>query len=50
MQVDTLTLCTAVENKRARELFRKHGFIRWDLKKGYYPRGQDAVVMYKVIS
>lgn len=50
MQVDTLVLCTGLDNKPAQELFRKHGFTPLVLKKGYYPEGQDALMMYKNIS
>jgi ribosomal protein S18 acetylase RimI-like enzyme len=50
MQIDTLTLLTAIENKPAQGLFRKHGFAPWHVEKGYYQGGQEALMMYKVLS
>jgi ribosomal-protein-alanine N-acetyltransferase len=49
MQVDMLLLSTEVGNQPAQDFFRKHGFHPWKLKKGYYPKGQEAVMMYKII-
>jgi ribosomal protein S18 acetylase RimI-like enzyme len=49
MHVDMLLLSTEVGNQPAQEFFRKHGFHPWKLKKGYYPKGQEAVMMYKII-
>ena len=49
MHIDMLLLSTEVSNQPAQELFRKHGFNPWKLKKGYYPKGQEAVMMYKMI-
>jgi [ribosomal protein S18]-alanine N-acetyltransferase len=47
--VETLVLHTAVDNLPGRTLFKKHGFISLTTKNGFYPRGQDAVMMYKDI-
>ena len=50
MQADTLILCTGMDNKPAQELFKKHGFTPWRVKKGYYEGGQEALMMYRVLS
>ena len=50
MEIDTLTLLTAIENKPAQGLFRKHGFAPWHVEKGCYQGGQEALMMYKVLS
>ena len=50
LRVGTLVLHTAIDNLAARTLFRKHGFSEFGIKKTFYPRGQDAVMMYKDIS
>jgi len=35
-----------VDNLRAQELYRRHGFVRIGLRRGYYqPSGTDAIVM-----
>ncbi|MBW1742920.1 MAG: GNAT family N-acetyltransferase [Deltaproteobacteria bacterium] len=47
--VETLVLHTAIENLPGRGLFKKHGFILLDTRSSFYPRGQDAVMMYKDI-
>ncbi|MCP4667597.1 MAG: GNAT family N-acetyltransferase [Deltaproteobacteria bacterium] len=47
MQVEKILLHTAVENVPACSLFKKHGFVPGALKKGFYPRGQDALMMFK---
>ncbi len=44
---DALWLHTAVENLAARRLFEEEGFRMVELKHGFYPRGQDAVLMVK---
>lgn len=46
---DTLWLHTAVENLPARCLFEEEGFRLVELKHGFYPRGQDAVLMVKAL-
>lgn len=45
----TLFLHTAVDNAPAQALFKKSGFTVLSLKKHFYPSGQDAVMMMKVI-
>ena len=44
-----LFLHTALDNIPAQELFKKIGFTPLSLKKHFYPSGQDAVMMMKVI-
>jgi ribosomal protein S18 acetylase RimI-like enzyme len=43
----TLFLHTAIENRNARKLFSDEGYRVWQIKKGFYPMGQDACVMAK---
>ena len=40
-------LHTAVENRNARKLFSDSGYRVWQIKKNFYPKGQDACVMAK---
>lgn len=47
--VETLVLHTAIDNLPGRALFKRHGFILLETKSNFYPRGQDAVMMYKDI-
>jgi ribosomal-protein-alanine N-acetyltransferase len=49
LEIASLTLLTAVENKPAQALFRKHGFTPWHVEKGYYEGGQEALMMYRVL-
>jgi ribosomal protein S18 acetylase RimI-like enzyme len=49
LKVDKVLLHTAVENLPARSLFEKHGFVPAEIKRGFYPRGQDALMMIKEI-
>lgn len=49
LRVETLVLHTAVDNLPGRKLFEKHGFSALKVKKGFYPEGQDALMMYKNI-
>jgi ribosomal-protein-alanine N-acetyltransferase len=44
-----LLLHTAVDNQPAKELFRKCGFKKGQVKRGFYPAGQDAIAMFKVL-
>jgi ribosomal-protein-alanine N-acetyltransferase len=44
-----LFLHTAIDNIPAQKLFKKIGFTALSLKKHFYPSGQDAVMMMKVI-
>jgi ribosomal protein S18 acetylase RimI-like enzyme len=43
----TLFLHTAIDNRNARKLFTDSGYRVWQIKKGFYPLGQDAYVMAK---
>jgi ribosomal protein S18 acetylase RimI-like enzyme len=45
----TLSLHTAMDNVPAQNLFKKNHFVPLSLKKRFYPSGQDAVMMIKVI-
>jgi len=49
MGTKILFLHTATENKYAIKLFSSSGFRTWQIKKGFYPKGQDAFVMAKEI-
>ena len=49
LKVGTLALHTAIDNLPAQMLFKKHGFSELGMKKGFYPKGQDAIIMYKEI-
>ena len=44
-----LFLHTATENIPAQNLFRKNGFTLLSVKKNFYPSGQDAVKMMKIV-
>lgn len=46
---DTLLLHTAIDNNVAQNLFLKHGFVKSETKPGFYPHGQDAVMMVRDI-
>jgi len=48
--IEKMVLHTGVENMPGQELFRKHGFAPYEIKKNFYPEGQDALVMYKNLS
>ncbi|MGD9159128.1 MAG: GNAT family N-acetyltransferase [Desulfobacteraceae bacterium] len=43
-------LHTAIENRNARKLFSDSGYRIWQIKKDFYPEGQDACVMAKKIT
>ena len=47
MNVEKMILHTAVENFRGQRLFTKHGFIPLEVKRHFYPEGQDALTMCK---
>jgi ribosomal-protein-alanine N-acetyltransferase len=47
LQVEILILHTATENLSGQRLFKKHGFASSEIKKNFYPEGQDALMMYK---
>ena len=46
-QADTIVLHTAVDNISAQRLFEKFGFFALETKAGFYPEGQDAIMMSK---
>jgi ribosomal-protein-alanine N-acetyltransferase len=48
-KTERIILHTAEENTPARSLFTKNGFIPWGIKPHFYPAGQDALVMSKII-
>ena len=48
-QTTRIFLHTAKINLPARNLFAGNRFVSWGLKKQFYPAGQDALVMSKVI-
>jgi len=43
--VEKLVLHTALDNLPGQALFRKHGFVACGIEKGFYPEGQDALLM-----
>lgn len=47
--VQQVILHTGVENLAAQALFEKHGFVSSERKKGFYPNGQNALMMVKAI-
>ncbi|UCF83861.1 MAG: GNAT family N-acetyltransferase [Desulfobacteraceae bacterium] len=47
LRIEIVVLHTALENMPAQRLFKKHGFTASEIKKGFYPQGQDALLMYK---
>lgn len=47
--VEMLTLHTAADNLPAQCLFKKFGFSPMEVKRAFYPRGQDALLMSKTI-
>ncbi len=48
-QAERIVLHTAEENLPARSLFTRNGFVPWGMKTHFYPAGQDALVMSKII-
>lgn len=45
--VSRIFLHTATTNYPARRLFTRAGYRPWEIKRAFYPEGQDAVVMSK---
>lgn len=45
--IKKIFLHTGTQNFQARRLFTQSGYITSEIKKGFYPEGQDAIVMYK---
>jgi ribosomal-protein-alanine N-acetyltransferase len=48
--VQTVFLHTAVENLPGQKFFEKYGFIPLEVRNNFYPKGQDALMMYKEIA
>jgi len=44
-----LFLHTAIDNIPARSLYEKTGYKNLEIKRNFYPEGQDAIVMYKAV-
>jgi ribosomal protein S18 acetylase RimI-like enzyme len=44
-----ILLHTAVDNLPARRLYEKTGYKILELKRGFYPEGQDAIAMFKQV-
>ena len=49
LNVKRLFLHTAEENLSAQKLFLKNGYHPWGMEQGFYPAGQDALLMSKEI-
>jgi len=49
LNIKWLFLHTAVDNMQARRLYEKTGYRDLEIKRNFYPEGQDAVVMYKAV-
>lgn len=49
LEIKWVFLHTAVDNMSARRLYGKNGYKALELKRSFYPEGQDAIVMYKNI-
>jgi len=47
IRIKKIFLHTATENFHARKFFTRSGYITSEIKRGFYPLGQDAIVMYK---
>jgi GNAT superfamily N-acetyltransferase len=44
-----LFLHTAVDNMPARRLYERNGYRNLEIKRCFYPEGQDAIMMYKPV-
>ncbi len=49
LNIEMLILHTAPENLPAKRLFQKQGFVLSEVKKKFYPEGQDALMMQRSI-
>jgi ribosomal protein S18 acetylase RimI-like enzyme len=49
LNIKRIFLHTAVNNLSARKLFTKNGYRIWEIKRDFYPKGQDAVMMSKEV-
>ena len=47
LHIKRIFLHTATDNYSARRLFLKAGYRPWQIKRAFYPAGQDAIVMSK---
>jgi ribosomal protein S18 acetylase RimI-like enzyme len=47
MGMKRIFLHTAMDNLRAQRLFTRVGYRPWEIKRAFYPQGQDAYVMAK---
>ena len=47
LQAEKLVLHTAADNLPAQRLFKKHGFVISEARYGFYPEGQDALMMVR---
>lgn len=50
MKIPRIYLHTAHDNIPAKTLFKKMGYKALQLREGFYPAGQDAILMYKSFS
>ena len=48
LNIKRIFLHTAKENLPAQRLFARAGYKPWEIKKGFYPKGQDAIVMFRM--
>ena len=49
LNIKRLFLHTARENLSAQKLFLNNGYHPWGMEQGFYPAGQDALMMSKEI-
>jgi ribosomal protein S18 acetylase RimI-like enzyme len=49
MNIRELFLHTAEENLAAQNLFAKNAYVSWGIIEGFYPAGQNALIMSKKI-
>ena len=49
-QIEIMMLHTYVQNEAAKKLFEKCGFTPVEIKKNFYPQGQNAMVMIKTLA
>ena len=49
LEIKCVFLHTAVDNLSARKLYERNGYRTLEIKRNFYPEGQDAIVMYKNI-
>jgi ribosomal-protein-alanine N-acetyltransferase len=50
LSIKWLFLHTAVDNMPARKLYERNGYKNLEIKRNFYPEGQDAIVMYKAVA